>query len=58
MRLAIPPAKTMEGLIAKFAMIAPGYADEPLEGTYDGILASAARDARVLAKGPGREARS
>ena len=24
MRLAIPPAKTMEGLIAKFAMIAPG----------------------------------
>jgi hypothetical protein len=50
MRLATTPAKTMEGLIAKFAMIAPAYADDDLDGTYDGILASAALDAQALAK--------
>jgi hypothetical protein len=46
----------MEGLIAKFAMIAPAYAEDDLDGTYDGILASATLDARALANA--RETRS
>jgi hypothetical protein len=50
MRVATTPAKTPEGLIAKLAMIAPAYADDASEGTYDGILASAALDAQALAK--------
>jgi hypothetical protein len=50
MRVATTPAKTPEGLIAKLASIAPGYADDELDGTYDGILASAALDAQALTK--------
>jgi hypothetical protein len=46
MRVATMPAKTMEGLIAKIALIASGYAEDDLDGTYDGILASAALDAQ------------
>jgi hypothetical protein len=49
MRVATTPAKTMEGLIAKIALIASGYAEDDLDGTYDGILASAALDAQALA---------
>jgi hypothetical protein len=49
MRVATTPAKTNEGLIAKIALIASGYAEDDLDGTYDGILASAALDARALA---------
>jgi hypothetical protein len=49
MRVATTPAKTPEGLVAKLAMIAPAYADDALEGTYDGILVSAALDAQALA---------
>jgi hypothetical protein len=49
MRLATTPAKTPEGMVAKFALIASGYADDDLDGTYDGILASAALDAQALA---------
>jgi hypothetical protein len=49
-RVATTPAKTPEGLVAKLAMIAPAYADDGLEGTYDGILASAALDAQALAQ--------
>ena len=56
MRLATTPAKTMEGLIAKIALIASGYAEDDLDGTYDGILASAALDAQALANA--RETRS
>jgi hypothetical protein len=48
-RVATTPAKTPEGLVAKLAMIAPAYADDALEGTYDGILVSAALDAQALA---------
>jgi hypothetical protein len=48
MRLATTPAKTPEGLIAKLALVAPGYADDEPEGTYDGILASAVLDAQAL----------
>ena len=48
MRVATTPAKTMEGLIAKIALIASGYAEDDLAGTYDGILASAALDAQAL----------
>ena len=55
-RVATTPAKTMEGLIAKFALIASGYAEDDLDGTYDGILASAALDAQALANA--RETRS
>ena len=36
MRVATTPAKTMEGLIAKIALIASGYAEDDLDGTYDG----------------------
>jgi hypothetical protein len=50
MRVATTPAKTPEGLVAKLAMIAPAYADDALEGTYDGILVSAALDAQALAQ--------
>ena len=56
MRVATTPAKTMEGLIAKFTLIASGYAEDDLDGTYDGILASAALDAQALANA--RETRS
>ena len=49
MRVATTPAKTMEGLIAKITLIASGYAEDDLDGTYDGILASAALDAQALA---------
>jgi hypothetical protein len=47
-RLATMPAKTSEGLIAKLALIASAYADDEPDGTYDGILASVARDALTL----------
>ena len=50
MRVATTPAKTLEGLLAKFALIASGYAEDDLDGTYDGILASAALDAQALAQ--------
>ena len=53
MRVATTPAKTMEGLIAKIALIASGYAEDDLDGTYDGILASAALDAQALANARG-----
>jgi hypothetical protein len=56
MRVATMPAKTMEGLIAKIALIASGYTEDDLDGTYDGILASAALDAQGLANA--RETRS
>jgi hypothetical protein len=56
MRVATTPAKTMEGLIAKFALIASGYSEDDIDGTYDGILASAALDAQALANA--RETRS
>ena len=49
MRIATTPAKTPEGLVAKLALVAPVLADEEPEGTYDGILASAALDAQALA---------
>jgi hypothetical protein len=49
MRVATTPAKTMEGMVAKIALIASGYAEDDLDGTYDGILASAALDAQALA---------
>jgi hypothetical protein len=48
-RVATTPAKTPEGLVAKLAMIAPAYADDAHECTYDGILASAALDVQALA---------
>jgi hypothetical protein len=38
----------MEGMVAKFALIASGYAEDDLDGTYDGILASAALAAQAL----------
>jgi hypothetical protein len=47
-RVATTPAKTPEGLIAKITLIASGYAEDDLDGTYDGILASAALDAQAL----------
>ena len=56
MRVATTPAKTMEGIVAKVVLIASGYAEDDLDGTYDGILASAALDARALANA--RETRS
>jgi hypothetical protein len=49
LRVATTPAKTTEGLIAKLAMVWPAYADDALDGTYDGVVASAVRDARALA---------
>jgi hypothetical protein len=56
MRVATTPAKTMEGMVAKIALIASGYSEDDLGGTYDGILASAALDAQALANA--RETRS
>jgi hypothetical protein len=58
MRVATTPAKTPEGLLAKFTLIASGYAEGDLDGTYDGILASAAVDAQSLANVRFGEARS
>jgi hypothetical protein len=58
MRVATTPAKTMEGLIAKIALIASGYAEDDLDGTYDGILASAALDVQALENVRIGEARS
>jgi len=58
MRVATTPAKTMEGLIAKFALIASGYSEDDIDGTYDGILASAALDAQALVNVRLEEARS
>jgi hypothetical protein len=55
MRVATTPAKTMEGMVAKFALIASGYAEDDLDGTYDGILASAALDTQALANARGGE---
>jgi hypothetical protein len=52
-RVATTPAKTPEGLIAKMLLIASGYAEDDLDGTYDGILASAALDAQALAQKAG-----
>jgi len=56
MRVATTPAKTMEGMVAKFALIASGYAEDDLDGTYDGILASAALDTQALANARGGSA--
>ena len=58
MRVATTPTKTPEGLLAKFTLIASGYADDELDGTYDGILASAAIDAQALAQKGGEEGRT
>jgi hypothetical protein len=58
MRVATMPAKTMEGLIAKIALIASGYSEDDIDGTYDGILASAALDAQALVNVRLEEARS
>jgi hypothetical protein len=52
-RVATTPAKTPEGLLAKFTLIASGYAEDDLDGTYDGILASAALDAQALVQKAG-----
>jgi hypothetical protein len=57
-RVATTPAKTPEGLLAKFTLIASGYAEDELDGTYDGILESAAIDAQSLANVQIGEARS
>jgi hypothetical protein len=57
-RVATTPAKTPEGLIAKVLLIASGYAEDDLDGTYDGILASAALDAQALANARIGEART
>jgi hypothetical protein len=57
LRIATTPAKTKEGLIAKLAMVWPAYADDELDGTYDGVVASAVRDAklwRTRSRWPGR----
>jgi hypothetical protein len=56
-RVATTPAKTPEGLFAKIAFVAPDYVDDELNGTYDGILASAALDAQALANARIGEAR-
>jgi hypothetical protein len=48
LRIATTPAKTTEGLIAKLAMAWAAYADDELDGTYDGVVASAVRDAQAL----------
>jgi hypothetical protein len=57
-RVARTSAKTPEGLLAKFTLIASGYAEDELDGTYDGILASAAVDAQSLANARIGETRS
>ena len=51
-------SETMVGLIAKFALIASGYSEDDIDGTYDGILASAALDAQALVNVRLEEARS
>jgi hypothetical protein len=48
LRVATTPAKTAEGLVAKLAMVWSAYGDGELDGTYDGVLASAVRDAHAL----------
>lgn len=48
--------KLVAGMVAKFALIASGYDEDDLDGTYDGILASAALDAQALVNA--RETRS
>jgi hypothetical protein len=48
-RVATTPAKTTEGILAKVLLIASGYAEDDLDGTYDGVLASLALDAQALA---------
>jgi hypothetical protein len=53
-RVATTPAKTLEGILAKLVLISSGYSEEDVDGTYDGILASAALDAQAMAN----EARS
>jgi hypothetical protein len=45
--VATTPAKTPEGLVAKLAMVWSAYGDDELDGTYDGVLASAVRDAQL-----------
>jgi hypothetical protein len=47
-RVAKTPAKTLEGILAKLVLIASGYSEDDIEGTYYGILASASLDARGL----------
>jgi hypothetical protein len=47
-RVATTPSKTPDGLIAKLLMISSGYGEDDLDGSHDGILASAALDARAL----------
>jgi hypothetical protein len=47
-RIATTPAKTPEGILAKVLSIASAYAEDDLDGTYDGILASLALDAQAL----------
>jgi hypothetical protein len=49
--------KLVAGMVAKFALIASGYDEDDLDGTYDGILASAALDGQALAQKAG-EART
>jgi hypothetical protein len=48
-RVAITPAKTLEGILAKLVLISSAYSEDDLDGSYDGILASAARDTQALA---------
>ena len=48
MRVATTPAKTMEGVVAKLAMVVPGYPKYEPDGTFDGVLSSAMRDALAL----------
>jgi hypothetical protein len=57
-RVATTPAKTAEGLISKITLIASRYSEDDLDGTYDGILASAALDAQALTSAKIEEARS
>lgn len=47
-RVATTPAKTMEGVVAKLAMVVPGYPKYEPDGTFDGVLSSAMRDALAL----------
>jgi hypothetical protein len=56
-RVARTPSKTPDGLIAKILMISSAYCEDDLEGSDDGILASAALDARTLTNAA-RNARS
>jgi hypothetical protein len=56
--VATTPAKTLDGLVAKIAFVAPAYVDDELNGTYDGIFASATHDAKALVNARSEEARS